>query len=200
DVSCQSAPLDRSGSRLFRDGPGPGSRFRTQGTVWKAFFRTQRPPSPVERTPQSTSSFGGPALMNITIILFILLAILLLGALAWAIRPPKRKLVSVNDVLTALSEERHYSRLPQILQALRPEDTAFLRARGFAPLRRRIRSERGRIALLYLDCLQEEYEKLLEASRVVAAMAPELVALDEAERFKLNLRFALGCRYLRWKL
>jgi len=138
--------------------------------------------------------------MNFTIILFILLAVVLIGALVWAIRPPKRKLVSVNDVLMALSEEHHYSRLPQILQALRPEDTAFLRARGFAPLRRRICSERGRIALLYLDCLQEEYEKLLEASRVVAAMAPELLALDEAERFKLNLRFALGCRYLRWRL
>jgi|SRR5208283_1531007 len=138
--------------------------------------------------------------MNITIILFILLAVLLIGALVWAIRPPKRKLVSINDVLTAFSVEHHYSRLPQILQALQPEDTAFLRARGFAPLRRRIRSERGRIALLYLDCLQEEYEKLLEASRVVAAMAPELVALDEAERFKLTLRFAVGCRYLRLRL
>ncbi len=138
--------------------------------------------------------------MNITIILFIVLAVLLSGALVWAIRPPKRKLLSINDVLTALSEEHHYTRLPQIVQALRPEDTAFLRDRGFAPLRRRIRSERGRIALLYLDCLQEEYEKLLEASRVVAAMAPELVALDEAERFKLTLRFALGCRYLRLRL
>jgi len=138
--------------------------------------------------------------MNITIILFILLAVLLIGALVWAIRPPKRKLVSINDVLTALSEEHHYSHLPQILQALQPEDTAFLRDRGFAPLRRKIRSERGRIALLYLDCLQDEYEKLLEASRVVAAMSPELIALDEAERFKLSLRFALGCRYLRWRL
>ena len=138
--------------------------------------------------------------MNIAIILFILLAVLLIAALVWAVRPPKRKQVSITDVLGALCEEHHYSRLPQILQALQPEDTAFLRARGFATLRRRIRSERGRIALLYLDCLQEEYERLLEASRVVAAMAPELVALDEAERFKLNLRFALGCRYLRWRL
>src|SRR5208337_165106 len=138
--------------------------------------------------------------MSITIILFIVLAVLLIAALVWAVRPPKRRLVSISAVLAALSEEHHYSRLPQILQALQPEDTAFLRARGFAPLRRRIRSERGRIALLYLDCLQEEYEMLLEASRVVAAMAPEMIALDEAERFKLNLRFALGCRYLRWKL
>jgi len=138
--------------------------------------------------------------MNITIILFILLAVLLIGALAWAIRPPKRRRVSINEVLAALCAEHHYSRLPQILQALKPEDTAFLHARGFAPLRRRIRSERGRIALLYLECLQEEYEKLLEASRVVAAMAPELVAVDEAERLRLNMRFALGCRFLRWKL
>jgi len=138
--------------------------------------------------------------MSITIILFILLAVLLLGALVWATRPPKRRLVSTSDVLSTLSEEHHYSRLPQILRALQPEDTDFLRARGFAPLCRRIRSDRARIALLYLDCLQEEYEKLLEASRVVAAMAPEMIALDEAERFKLNLRFALGCRYLRWKL
>jgi len=138
--------------------------------------------------------------MNVTIILFILLAVLLIAALVWAVRPPKRKLVSITDVLGALCEEHHYSRLPQILQALKPEDTSFLHARGLATLRRRIRSERGRIALLYWDCLQEEYERLLEASRVVAAMAPELVALDEAERFKLNLRFALGCRYLRWRL
>src|SRR5208283_3702704 len=93
-----------------------------------------------------------PAPVNITIILFIFLAVLLLAALVWAIRPPKRKLVSINDVLTALSEQHHYSRLPQILQALQPEDTAFLRDRGFAPLCRKIRSERGRIALLYLDC------------------------------------------------
>ena len=138
--------------------------------------------------------------MNITFILFILLAVLLIAALVWAVRPPKRKLVSISEVLAALSEEHHYSRLPQILQALQPEDTAFLRDRGFAPLRRKIRSERGRIALLYLDCLQEEYMKLLEASGVVAAMSPELIALDEAKRFRLNLRFALGCRYLRWRL
>jgi hypothetical protein len=83
---------------------------------------------------------------------------------------------------------------------LQPEDTAFLGPRGFTPLRNQIRSERKRIALLYLDELQREYEMLLEASRMVASMAPELIALDEAERFKLNLRFAVGRRYLRWKL
>ena len=138
--------------------------------------------------------------MSITIFLFILLAVILIAALAWAVRPPKHKLVSIDEVLAALTEEHHYSRFSQIQQALNPEDTEFLRDRGFGSLLGRIRSERGRVALLYLDCLQDEYEKLLEASRVVAAMAPGLVAMDEAERFKLNLRFALGCRYMRWKL
>ena len=138
--------------------------------------------------------------MSLTIILFILLAVLLIGALLWAARPIDHTVLSTDAVLTALTEEHHYSRLPKILQALQPEDTAFLGSRGFNPLRKQIRAERRRIALLYLDELQREYEMLLKASRVVAAMAPELIAMDEAERFKLNLRFALGCRYLRWKL
>jgi len=138
--------------------------------------------------------------MSLTIILFILLAVLLIGGLLWAARPIERRAVSADTVLRALSEEHHYSRLSKILQVLQPGDTAFLGPRGFTPLRNQIRSERKRIALLYLDDLQREYEMLLEASRVVAAMAPELIAMDEAKRFKLNLRFTMGCRYLRWKL
>jgi hypothetical protein len=138
--------------------------------------------------------------MSLTIILFILLAVLLIGALVWVGRPVDHTVLSTDAVLTALTEEHHFSRLPKILQILQPEDTSFLGSRGFTPLRNQIRAERRRIALLYLDELQQEYEMLLKASRVVAAMAPELIALDEAERFKLNLRFALGCRYLRWKL
>ncbi len=138
--------------------------------------------------------------MSLTIILFILLAVLLIAALLWAARPMKRPALSPDAVLTALSEEHHYSRLPKILQVLQPEDTEFLDPRGCTPLRNQIRSERKRIALLYLDELQREYEMLLEASRMVASMAPELITLDESERFKLNLRFAVGCRHLRWKL
>ncbi len=138
--------------------------------------------------------------MSLTIILFILLALLLIGALVWSARPIERRALSVDAVLTALTEEHHYSRLPKILQILQAEDTAFLASRGFVPLCNQIRGERKRIALLYLNELQREFEMLLEASRVVAAMAPELIAMDEAKRFKLNLRFALGCRYLHWKL
>ena len=103
-------------------------------------------------------------------------------------------------VFESLSQQRHCSRLPQILQALQPEDTAFLQTRGRSDLVHRLRTHRKQIALRYLDLLQQDFECLLEASRVLAVMSPEVVAMQEAERLKLSIRFAFVCRYLRWKL
>lgn len=138
--------------------------------------------------------------MSIPVILFIVFAIFLVFVLAWAVRPPKRVLLSVDDVLNALSEKRHYARLPQILQCLRNEDTDFLYARGHDELATRLRRERKRIALRYLDHLQDEYQLLLEASRILAKVAPEVSPMDEFDRFRLHVRFVLFCRYLRWRL
>ena len=138
--------------------------------------------------------------MSLTILLFIPFALLLVGLLAWAGRPVLRKLLSANEVLEALSGERHSCRLPQILRALQPEDEEFLQERGHGELGTRLRMERKRIALRYLDRLQEEFEVLLEASRLLAVMSPEVIAMQELERFKLSLRFRLCCRYLRGRL
>ncbi len=138
--------------------------------------------------------------MTISVILFIAFAVILVLLLAWAVRPTQKILLSVDDVLNALSEKRHYARLPQILQALRHEDTDFLYARGHDELGTRLRRERKRIALRYLDHLQNEYQLLLEASRILAKVAPEVSPMDEFDRFRLNVRFALCCRYLRWRL
>ena len=138
--------------------------------------------------------------MSLPLLLFILLAVLVVLLLGWAVKPPKRHLLSQEDVLEALSEERHYARLPQILQSLREEDTDFLRSRGHAELVSRLRAERKRIALRYLDYLQEEYQVLLDVSRMLATMAPELSAVGEFERLKMSLRFILLCRYQGWRL
>lgn len=138
--------------------------------------------------------------MNLTLLLFIPFAILLVGLLAWTGRPSQRKSISAQDVLAALSGERHSCRLPQILQSLQPEDAEFLRERGRDELVKRIRTDRKRIALQYLDRLQEDFEILLEASRLLAVMSPEVIAMQEIERFKLSLRFRFCCRYLRWRL
>ncbi len=138
--------------------------------------------------------------MSGTVILFIVLAIILVALLAWAVRPPKKTLLSVDDVFDALAEKRHYARLPQILQSLRHEDTDFLYTRGHDHLAGRIRRERKQIALRYLNYLEDEYHLLLEASRILARIAPEISPMNEFAHFRLNMRFALLCRYLRWRL
>jgi hypothetical protein len=138
--------------------------------------------------------------MSFSLLIFVALAVFLVLLLAWAVRPPKRVLFSVDEVFDALSEKRHYARLPQILQSLRHEDTDFLYARGHDELAGRLRRERKRIALRYLTYLEDEYQLLLEASRILARVAPEVSPIDEFERFRLNVRFALSCRYLRWRL
>lgn len=138
--------------------------------------------------------------MNLTLLLFVPFAILLVGLLAWAARPVQRKPFSANEVLEALSGERHSCRLPQILRALQPEDEEFLQERGHGDLGKSLRTERKRIALLYLDHLQEDFEILLDAARVLAVMSPEVIAMQELERIKLSLRFRFCCRYLRGRL
>lgn len=138
--------------------------------------------------------------MTPSLFLFLALAVILILLLAWAGRPPKKVLHSPDEVLQALSEERHYARLPQILQSLREDDTEFIRGRGHEALLGRIREERKRIALNYLNYLEEEFQILLESSRILASLAPELAAMSEFDRFRQNFRFILSCRYLRWRL
>jgi hypothetical protein len=138
--------------------------------------------------------------VTVPLILFIVFAALLVLLLAWAVRPPSHAPLTPEQALQALSEERHYARLPQILQSLREEDTEFMRSRGHEPLLERLRKQRKQIALRYLVCLEEEFCALQECSRILATLAPELGARTEFDRFRQNLWFAWNCRYLRWRL
>jgi hypothetical protein len=138
--------------------------------------------------------------MNYTVPLFILLGLALIGLLFWAIRPPTRIRLTTDQAFQVLSTERHYSYLPQILKALDEGDVEYLRAAGHREIVQRLRVERKRVALQFLDCLQEDYEALLEVSRAMALLAPKLVAIQEFERLKLSVWFAVNCRYLRWRL
>jgi hypothetical protein len=138
--------------------------------------------------------------MSLPLLLFIIFALFLVVLLGWAVRPPRKAALSIDEALDMLCEKRHYARLPQILQCLREDDTDFLCAGGHPALATRLRRERKRIALRYLNYLQEEYKLLLETSRVLAKIAPEISLLDEFQRFRLSLRFVLCCRYLRWRL
>jgi hypothetical protein len=138
--------------------------------------------------------------MNLLLFFFIVVAVLLLGLLLWAIRPARVQLKTPDEVFEALSAPRHYYRLPQILQALDPKDTEHLLERGFPALCHRLRAERRLVALRFLDRLEADYKTLLAASRMLAAMAPDVVGAEEWQRFRLNVRFALNCLALRIKL
>lgn len=138
--------------------------------------------------------------MTVSLMLFIAFAVLLVLLLVWAVHPLKKAPLTPDDVFKALSDERHYARLPQILQSLQLDDTEFIRDRGQAALLERLREERKRIALNYLSYLEEEYRILQECSRILATLAPELATKGELDRFRQNLRFIWNCRYLRWRL
>lgn len=138
--------------------------------------------------------------MSLPVILFVLFAVSLIILLAWALRPPRQPLRHGESVFDLLSETRHCTRLPHILQALRLEDTEFLQESGTSALMHSLRQQRRKIALHYLDQLQQEFELLLEISRALAVMAPEVVAIEEMERWKLSIVFALNCAILRLKL
>ena len=68
--------------------------------------------------------------MTVTLWLFLLAALLLISLLFWAARPQIQETRSSDEILQALAEDRHYHRLPQILQSLRPEDIEFLKSCG----------------------------------------------------------------------
>jgi hypothetical protein len=138
--------------------------------------------------------------MSASVLIFVLIAVALIGLLAWATRPPKPAVTAGKDVLELLARQRHCEWLPCIVQALRPEDTEYLKTTGHSAVMHTLRGQRRRIALNYLNQLQEEFETLLEVSRAIAVMAPGVVAVEEMERWKLSLLFALNCTMLRWQL
>jgi hypothetical protein len=138
--------------------------------------------------------------MSLPLILLILFAFLLIGLLAWALRPPAHQTRPTMDVFDALRQSRHSSRMSHVMQALQPEDTEYLRETGQVALMQTLRRQRRRIALDYLNQLQEEFEMLLEISRMLAVMSPEAMGMEEMERWKLSLAFAANCAFLRWKL
>ena len=138
--------------------------------------------------------------MSVSVVLFALLAMVLIALLLWVSRPPQGRAIDADDFFDMLSEPKHCARAKFILQALKPEDAAYLKERGVIAVARRVAQDRRSIALSYLDCLQGEFETLLEMSRVIAVTAPELTPEQELARWRLSLTFAAKCTAIRWRL
>jgi len=138
--------------------------------------------------------------MNWNLILYVAVGVVLSGLLLWSLREEPPTPEATSEILETLGGERHYWRLPQILQSLQPEDIEFLKGPGRERLCARVRSERKKIALRYLRLLHEDFDLLLRASALVAKMSPELAPMKEWERLQLSTRFALNCYALNVRL
>jgi hypothetical protein len=125
-------------------------------------------------------------------------AALLLVLLGWVLRTPTRLAKSDADFVSAdESDRRNVTYFPQVKQALAADDFAFLASRGLPLLARRVRKERRRIALAYLESLRNDFLKLWGLARVIASLSPEVGVAQEVARLRLGLTFALRYEMVR---
>lgn len=120
---------------------------------------------------------------------------LLVMLLAWAVRSPRDDSRTGATCLEPIEEpaRQHATYFGLIRQAMSHEDFEFLAARGPFHLVRRTHQERRRIALLYLENLRTDFQRLLRLAKIIAVLSPEIAASYEFERLRLTIRF--GWRY-----
>jgi hypothetical protein len=131
--------------------------------------------------------------VNYSAAAFASIGVLLLLAIAWLAFSGTRRRAGVVRSGRREREGPHISHLPQIKQALANSDFVYLKDQGHPALAKRIRKERRRISLVYLDCLRVEFEKLLHLARMVAVMSPNVAVAQEVQGLRLNFEFS--CRY-----
>jgi hypothetical protein len=135
-----------------------------------------------------------------TLIFFAVAVFLLLVLLAWALRGSR---VTAKPNLAVSFEEpgrQQVTYLPQLLQALAQEDDEFLAREAGQNLRRRVRRERQRLALKYLQALRRDFEGLLRIAKIIASLSPEIGVGQEFERLRLTLIFLLRFRLIQMAL
>jgi hypothetical protein len=139
--------------------------------------------------------------MTVSMFIFFGLVAALLLLLAWALRGPG-KLAKSWVPPDAFDEGagNHVSFLPQIRQALAKADFDFLRERASEKVQQRVRRERRGVALAYLAAVRGDFQSLLRMAKVIAALSPEVAAIQEFERLRLTVKFAWQYQMIRWKL
>ena len=134
---------------------------------------------------------------------FLVIIGLLLILFAWSVRKPGRRVTvaSLPPLVNFLENcENHATYFSQIQQALAEEDDKFLRQRGLKALARKVRTERHRVAVMYLKSLQTDFQNLLGMAKTVAALSPNVTAMQEWERARLTLLFYWRYEIIRMEL
>jgi hypothetical protein len=134
------------------------------------------------------------------IFVFVIPVVILLLMLGWALYGSRGVEKPPDSLVLEDLSRRHVLFLPQIRQALAPQDFSYLASRGSKKLARRVRSERRRIAFAFLTAVQADFRKLLKLARLVALLSPEVVAVREFELLRLSCEFSLRCQWIRARL
>ena len=133
--------------------------------------------------------------MNLLLIAMGVLVASVLGLLLWSTgRKTSERGPVGGEIENLCLAGKHVINLPQIRQALEPADFEYLSERSDGKMVRKIRKERRRIALRYLEGLREDFERLVDAAQAVAALSPEVEAKEEWKRFRLSVEFRIKYR------
>lgn len=136
-------------------------------------------------------------------LIFAGIAFLLLLALIWLAREVQRpKPIHPGGVPPPLEElfPLHCQHFPQIAQALSRSDAEYLRLRVSRASRRRALAERCAVVRRFLLGLREDFRRLDQLGRTIAALSPEVHHVQEAERVRLALRFEFLYRRVQLRL
>jgi hypothetical protein len=131
----------------------------------------------------------------------VALVVFLVFVFFWSLRRPHHS--SFDQFQAADLEEigqRHATHCSQIRQALDGRDFEYLASAGGARLARRVRRERRQLVRKYLIALRGDFDQLLRLASAIAALSPEVVAIEELERFRITLQFHLRCRVIALRL
>ena len=139
--------------------------------------------------------------MSLTIIVFTLASLLLLGAIGGLLLKPLPKETSL-DLGNQIEEllPLHSQHFPQLRQALESTDLQYVRRKTSRETERTWREERRRILRSFLDGLAEDFARLDRLSRVVASLSPRISRREELERVWLSMRFRFGYRIISTKI
>lgn len=126
------------------------------------------------------------------------LAFLLLALLIWALRSspsPRKTKASLEE-----QQRSNIQYFAQVQQALSAEDREYLLHKGPAGLAQSVDRERRKVALDFLQALDEEFSRLLRLAKVIAALSPEVAPVQEFERMRLSVIFHWKLQAIRARL
>ncbi|MGH9729710.1 MAG: hypothetical protein ACRD4V_14130 [Candidatus Acidiferrales bacterium] len=92
---------------------------------------------------------------------------------------------------------RHF---PQIAQILKSEDFLFMQRRAPDRMKGEWRTERRRILGQYLKGLRQDFARLRQLTRMIAALSPEILKEQEWEWMRLELQFQISYRIVELKI